>query len=250
MNTDLVPIDASDIERAADPAAYVVQTLERAKVWLAHALDHGDIESIVELKSQAEAIRIYSMSKQLGRDAELSAAEIVRRAERGIGLAIRKGQAAGEIRKQQDTRSFGAGRDGVRDANSVSPKTWLTSGTQITETYAVTDGVSNDQFETALGKARAEGNMSRSNVVRQVQAVTTGARPTERNRRALPEAFRDASYDLAKAAERVARLAQDDRFPRNAEQVGRTCRHDLLRAADLLSTVIELLPASIKESTQ
>ena len=33
---------------------------------------------------------------QLGKDAELSAAEIFRRAERGIGFRIRKGQEAGD----------------------------------------------------------------------------------------------------------------------------------------------------------
>src|SRR6185369_15788693 len=81
---------------------YVVQACERAKVWLAHALEHGGIEQIAELKCQAEAIRVYTMSKQLGLDAQLSAAEVVRRAELGIGLAVRKGQTAGEIRKAGD----------------------------------------------------------------------------------------------------------------------------------------------------
>jgi hypothetical protein len=54
----------------------------------------------------------------------------------------------------------------------------------------------------------------------------------------LPEAFRNASFDLLKAAEKLARLVDDDRFPRNAEQVGRTCRHDLLRATELLASVL------------
>ena len=35
------------------------------------------------------------MSKELGRDAELAATEIVRRAERGLGLCVRRAQAEG-----------------------------------------------------------------------------------------------------------------------------------------------------------
>lgn len=59
------------------------------------------------------------------------------------------------------------------------------------------------------------------------------------NRRPLTEAFRDATYDLTKIAERIERLTADDRFPRNAEQVSASCRADLLRAAELLTTAID-----------
>src|SRR6516164_2009608 len=99
MTADLaLAADPGFLERSADPAEFVIQACERAKVWLREVLDHGDIDQIAEVKSQAEAIRVYTMQKQLGKDAELSATEIVRRAERGIGVAIRKGQEAGVIR--------------------------------------------------------------------------------------------------------------------------------------------------------
>jgi hypothetical protein len=42
--------------------------------------------------------------------------------------------------------------------------------------------------------------------------------PAKPKRRPLPEAFAEASLDLAKAAERLARLTQDDRFARNRQQ--------------------------------
>ena len=77
--------DPDVIERSADPAEFVVQACQRAKAWLREALEHGEIEQIAEIKSQAEAIRVYTTQKQLGTDAQLAAAEIVRRAERGIG---------------------------------------------------------------------------------------------------------------------------------------------------------------------
>ena len=85
-SSSLAMLDPSEIDKAADPGAFVVLCLERSKTWLTEALDQGDIASIVEMKSQAEAIRVYTMQKQLGKDAELAATEIVRRAERGIGL--------------------------------------------------------------------------------------------------------------------------------------------------------------------
>jgi hypothetical protein len=78
MSLPVLASDPSLIEQAADPASYVVLACERAKTWLTQALEHGDIEQIVELKSQAEAIRVYTAQKQIGKDAELAAAEIVR----------------------------------------------------------------------------------------------------------------------------------------------------------------------------
>jgi hypothetical protein len=68
------------------------------------------------------------------------------------------------------------------------------------------------------------------------------------NRKPLPDAFQVATWDLMKVAERLNRLLLDDRFPRNAEQVARMSRNDLLRAADLLATVVDRLPPTAKES--
>lgn len=41
--------------------------------------------------------------------------------------------------------------------------------------------------------------------------------PSKQKRRPLPEAFTDAGRDLTRAAERLARLTEDDRFARNRE---------------------------------
>lgn len=43
------------------------------------------------------------------------------------------------------------------------------------------------------------------------------AEPSKQKRRPLPEAFTDAGRDLTRAAERLARLTEDDRFARNRE---------------------------------
>lgn len=69
------------------------------------------------------------------------------------------------------------------------------------------------------------------------------------NRRALPDQFFDANYDLMKVIERIGRLAADDRFPSNAEKVGAKHRTDLLRAIDALQGVVDRLPQPQSKGT-
>ena len=176
MAADLaLAADPDVIERSADPAAFVVQACQRAKAWLREALEHGEIEQIAEIKSQAEAVRVYSAQKQLGKDAQLAAAEIVRRAERGIGLAIRRGQQNGQIARRGDRGSRGApgvhgGNPGDRRGDHLgSPGLFFRHGDERADTYAMTDGVTAADFEEALGEAKAEGNLARANVVRKIR---------------------------------------------------------------------------------
>ena len=176
MAVDLaLAADPDVVERCADPAAFVVQACQRAKAWLREALEHGEIEQIAEIKSQAEAVRVYTAQKQLGKDAQLAAAEIVRRAERGIGLAIRHGQRNGQIARRGDRGSRGApgvhgGSPGDRRGDHLgSPGSFFRHGDERADTYAMTDGVTVSDFEEALGEAKAEGNLARANVVRKIR---------------------------------------------------------------------------------
>ena len=167
--------DPDVIERSADPAAFVMQACQRARAWLREALEHGEVEQIAEIKSQAEAIRVYTAQKQLGTDAQLAAAEIVRRAERGIGVAIRRGQQDGEIAKQGDRGSRGApgvhgGNPGDRRGEHLgSSGSFFRHDDERADAYAMTDGVTDTDFEDAIGEAKAEGNLSRANVVRKIR---------------------------------------------------------------------------------
>lgn len=246
---------AADLERAADPGEFVVQACERAKQWLAEALEHGDIAQIVELKSQAEAIRIYSMQKQLGKDAELSAAEIVRRAERGIGVAIRRGQEAGEIAgRAAGPASRVAKQSGdttlllPSPTDFASPHELSSNGAGI---YQMTDDVTDEMFEEGLEAAKAESNLSRANVVR--HARTSKGRttaepdatewipdPTDRSveavarRRELIRECAARGYSSRQIAERIGtnestirQIARDHGVNITADSVmSRTRRHD------------------------
>jgi hypothetical protein len=176
MAADLaLATDPQIVERSADPAGFVVAACERAKAWLREALEHGEIEQIAEIKSQAEAVRVYTAQKQLGKDAQLAAAEIVRRAERGIGVAIRRGQQSGQIAKRGDRGSRGGpgihgGNPGDRRGDHLgSPAGFFRHGDERADAYAMTDGVGDTDFEAALGQARAEGNLSRANVMRKIR---------------------------------------------------------------------------------
>jgi hypothetical protein len=93
-------------------------------------------------------------------------------------VAIRRGQQGGEIAKRGDR-----GRPGVHGGNPNdrhddhlrSTRSLFRHGDERADTYAMTDGVSDADFEDALGEAKAEGNLSRTNVVRKIRQRRTGA---------------------------------------------------------------------------
>jgi hypothetical protein len=72
MAADLVlAADPGVVGQALDPETFVVAACERAKAWLREVLEHGEIEQIAEITSQAEAVRVYTAQKRLGKDAQL-----------------------------------------------------------------------------------------------------------------------------------------------------------------------------------
>lgn len=171
----------TELDTLHDPAERMIEVCTRAKEWLSLALDSNDIEQIAEVKSQAEALRVYAIQKQIGKDAELSAQELVRRAERGIGVAIRLGQERGEIETQQEARTravrvreVNQGRGDQIDDVDLIPKPKPTDFADKDELsngiYFVTDDVPEEMFDEAIEEAKKEKNLSRANVVRKVKA--------------------------------------------------------------------------------
>jgi len=72
--------------------------------------------------------------------------------------------------------------------------------------------------------------------------IVDDPKPRATPRRALTDQFFDAAHDLTKIVDRIERLAHDDRFTRNADQVAVKHRSDLTRAADVLADVLRRLP--------
>lgn len=234
----LIASDTSVVERAADPGQFVIDACTRAKSWLAEALEHGEIDKLVELKSQSEAIRVYTAQKQIGKDAELAAAEVVRRAERGIGVAIRRGQEAGTVATRSEMASY-AGRIGrakqQHDETELmgrkpAPSDFVSSdelsgnGAGI---YHMTDGISDGEFEEAITEGKAERNLSRANVVRKVRdkrdakAMAEFDRSpggAERRREQIQE-LAERGYSSAQISEKVGILTQTVRDIARKERI-------------------------------
>src|SRR5690625_4807881 len=72
--------------------------------------------------------------------------------------------------------------------------------------------------------------------------IRTGTKGQPRKRRPLPDAFWHATYDLERKADLLARLAEDDRFSRNATNLGNVHFYGLKRTVETLQGVLDKLP--------
>lgn len=156
----------------------VTTMLVQSNVGLLVAIAAQDLPGICEAKAKAATIAEIAKQLRMGKDMQLNAAEFVRRAERGLGVAIREGQARGEI------RSRGQRADENMDTPRSSPTDYakgsdlVGSGSQPGY-YDLSDGVSDDQFEEALAEAKDEGNLSRANVARKCKAKASVPEPKQ-----------------------------------------------------------------------
>lgn len=157
----------------AAQAAAVTAMLSHSRTGLLAAIAAQDLPQIVEWKAKGAAIQEIAKQVRLGKELQLDAAEFVRRAERGLGVAIREGQERGEIRSSRE----GGGHPSasrLEAEGKPSPYEYLRGGGQVVhDTYVMTDGVSDEQFEAVIAEARAEGNLSRANVARKAKAKAT-----------------------------------------------------------------------------
>ncbi|MFD6518153.1 hypothetical protein [Rhodococcus sp. NPDC060176] len=170
-------------------ARAVTALLSHSRTGLLAAIASQDLKGIVEFKAKASAIQEMSKQLRLGKELQLDAAEFVRRAERGLGVGIREGQANGTIETPEEAASrrsleMIAARE-AKAGRSVnfeftdrkpSPNDYLDnnerngSGASGGSVYDFTDGVTDEQFEEALAEAKDEGNLSRANVARKAKS--------------------------------------------------------------------------------
>ncbi|WP_255789327.1 hypothetical protein, partial [Mycobacteroides abscessus] len=157
---------------------HVTELLVQSNVGLLVAIAAQDLPGIAEAKRKAATIQEIAKQLRMANDMQLHAAEFVRRAERGLGVGIREGQERGEVESRVSTaksmRQRGIENEGGHHTSSFEsrkkPTDYATkgelSGGRDDGIYAMTDGVSDEQFEEALTEAREEGNLSRANVAR------------------------------------------------------------------------------------
>lgn len=227
---DLVPLtNPDDIANLplAQRGEVITRALEESKSWLAVATKGTDPTPIAEFKAWAATVAEMTRQKGLAEDIQLDALEMVRRAERGIGVAIRNGQAAGEIRQRGDSRGpqspyMRGGRlvhvqqpDAAGNTSKMSPAAFGTPRDELARgIYPLTDGVTEGDFEEALSEARAERNLSGANVRRKVRAATgprTRAEKAERIREMAADGYssRQMSDTLATSDGTIREIARE-----------------------------------------
>lgn len=176
----LVPFHSVDDLMPAMQEVAVSTYLENAKNWLATAVERTGPEQIAnaraEIATAAEATKQYNLSKEI----QLDSQEMLRRAEYTLGKAIRKGQADGSVAGEHDHGGPAVdyvrhGRvvhvaDRLREEKPKSPKDIVgaASHSSVSALYRLSDDVEPEAFDAAVEAAKAEGDLTRANVVRKI----------------------------------------------------------------------------------
>lgn len=157
----------------------------QAREWLAEA---RDITNVDQLRASAATLETYAKTIKASAEAITAATEIRLRAERRIG----------ELLAEEPKARAGRPMKSVEDTDRFSP-TLADKGLTKTEssTYQRLAAVPVEDFEEAIDDGRKDGSLSRSGVLRKVQAE---APPSP------PEVWQDGDRFMA-VCERLANLA-------------------------------------------
>jgi len=189
-DVEVLPPMSTELEvarlRAIEPVQRdvdVIAMLVGAHQGLRLACQANDKMELVRLKGVGHALQEIAKQLGLAEELRLDATEFIRRTERALGVAIREGQARGEVQMRGDNR-FTAILGHVDDVTykKVSPTDFvkqveLSGAGQSKGIYAMTDGVTDADFENILTEARDEGNLSRANVARRALMISNPKPP-------------------------------------------------------------------------
>ncbi len=226
MAAEIVPVTRPE-DISALPAdqrgAVITKALVESKSWLAVATQATDPTPIAEFKAWAATVAEMTRQKGLAEEIQLDALEMVRRAERGIGVVIRNGQEAGEICNPGETRA-------ALGNSKMSVTSFGLRSDELTEGPYVFAAADDEQFEEALGEAREEKNLSRANIVRRVKK--TAGPQTRLQRAKLIRDLAGQGYSSHQMADRVGvsdarvrKIARAHSIDIPADKVTRRTRH-------------------------
>lgn len=198
--SDLV-MSPSPITTLADPGAVIAKVCEDTAWWLDALVQTHDVAGIARVRRQIVALERAVLLARLDRDIQLDVAELARRGERAIGLAIRHGQAHGTIRAQGQKPG---------DSALPSPREFATAEVLSRGAYAFAD-VPHEVFEAALTVSRVARDLGRADMVRRV----TG--------KSVPRGKATASVSKTRAAatRRRARIREMAKDGHNSHQIAR-----------------------------
>lgn len=216
-SADLVPADDMTVLAELDPVSRevaVTRMLGEARSWLAHAVEATDARNVADFKAFVATIAESTKQLNMSKGIQLDALEMVRRAQRGVDIAISRGQEAGEIA----TKSSSAQERRIREKEETADSSFFlpkaTDFVPDSELYGNHAGirglgdVSDEVFDAAIEEAKAEANLSQANVVRKTRRLAGADRGSRKEK-----------------AERITELAV---LGNGAEQIGAEIR---IRAA-------------------
>lgn len=173
--------------------AEITATLEQSAQLLALVSQATDPARFASAGKNAAAMA-SEYSKRLGvsKDIVLDAQVQQRRWEIALGDSIRDGQSRGEIGARRDNRYTMATTTSDRVVEKASPYDFakpseLQGVRNDGGIYAMVDGTSHTERESALSAARAEGNVSRANVVRKIREAKGTSPVPEPTRKGDPK---------------------------------------------------------------
>lgn len=255
----LVPVDTSS-------ALAVTNYLTQARDWLATCVEMtGPVEiaaARAEIATAAEATKQLHLSK----DTRDLSTEMVRRAEFALSSSIKQAKERGELY----TQGHGGGarspyeriRNGVVEqvqAHTADSAVRLPTVKEVapdlyyngSELAALAD-VEPEQFDKAIDEAKAEGNLSRANVVRKVKQHVS---PNTRDSRAdliadlaaQGYSSRQMPIKVGVTEESVRKIARDFDIDIPADRsIGRTRRINSTQVVVNTATALEGLLAGIE----
>lgn len=203
----------------------VVEFLENSKWALDVAVEMSGPSDVANIKAQIVMADTYARELHLSKDIQEQAREMVRRAEYALNRSIRKGQEAGTIATGTEAKSH-AGKVrqlGADYAELNPPKPTPSSFMDRHEWNNTQGGISDldaepEQFEQAIEQAKAEGNLSRANVVRKVKGQNADAPVTRQQRADVIADLASRGYSSRQMADQVG--VRDDRVRDIAREYG------------------------------
>lgn len=241
---NLVPLNtsAASLMSVAAQELAVSGYLEQARDWLATAVEKTGPEEIASAKAQiataAEATKQLGLSKEIQEDA----AEMVRRAEWALRKATQKAQEAGEMATREANLRNNSRNDGTSTTTLPKPRDLFASESEYRDALAMGD-LDEDEFNEVIAEAKDEGNLSRANVAKKArekkECELPAPTPAKQKRRPLTDAARDAGWELRKSVERLQRIAADDRFDTNKQQVTPQLRGHLENAIEVCQDLLD-----------
>lgn len=199
---ELVRMSAPDLE-VMNPASREVAVsafLEDARNSLARALHETGPHAVAQIKAEIAVVAEMTKQLNLSKECRDDATEMVRRAEYALGKAIRKGQKDGVVSTRSDNR-FTQVRDRNGESYKSSPTEFASrhelNGAYVGEgIYGMSDGATESVFNDALSEARAEGNLSRANVIRKLKGESKPEHKGRGNERRQLKTAESASMQL------------------------------------------------------